>query len=119
MTVDNFVQLAKEGFYDGLSFHRVVHGFVAQAGRPDEARKERVNYTIPCEASRNTHKHVRGIVSMAHSGPNTGNCQFFIAYSDQPHLDGLHTIFGRVIAGMEFVDRLERGDKIIKIRVHE
>ncbi|XID90902.1 peptidylprolyl isomerase [Paenibacillaceae bacterium WGS1546] len=116
-TVANFAALAREGFYDGLPFHRVVYGFVAQGGKPDEPRKERANYSIPCEAAGNTSKHVRGVVSMAHSGPNTGNVQFFIAYSEQPHLNGLHTIFGRVVSGMEFVDGLKRGDLMIEVKV--
>ncbi len=117
-TVANFEALANRGFYDGLTFHRVVYGFVAQGGCSEGTGRGGTT-PIPCETLNNPHKHVRGTVSMAHSGKDTGSCQFFIAYSAQPHLDGRHTAFGRVISGMEHVDRLKRGDRMVKVEVRD
>ena len=93
-TVANFEKLINEKFYDGLSFHRVIKGFVAQGGCPSGTGAGGPGYTIPCETKGNPHKHERGSLSMAHRGPNTGGSQFFIVYEPQPHLDGLHTVFG-------------------------
>ncbi len=119
ITVANFEKLIKKGFYDGLNFHRVIPGFVAQGGCPNGNGTGDPGYTIPCETAGNPHKHGRGALSMAHRGPNTGGCQFFIVYQPQPHLDGVHTVFGQVIEGMEVVDAIEPGDKMRKVTVSE
>lgn len=118
-TVANFTKLISEGFYDGLSFHRVIPGFVAQGGCPNGNGTGGPGYTIPCETAGNPKKHVRGSLSMAHRGPNTGGSQFFIVYEPQPHLDGLHTVFGQVIDGMDLVDDIVPGDCMNKVTVSE
>lgn len=118
-TVGNFVKLIKEGFYDGLQFHRVIKGFVAQGGCPSGTGTGGPGYTIPCETKGNPHKHERGSLSMAHRGPNTGGSQFFIVYEPQPHLDGLHTVFGKVVSGMDVVDAIAQGDVMEKVTVTE
>lgn len=114
-TVANFEKLAGEGYYDGLTFHRVIEGFVAQGGCPQGTGAGGPGYTINCEI--NPNKHLRGSLSMAHRGPNTGGSQFFICYEPQPHLDGVHTVFGRVIEGMEIVDKVKQGDKMNKVTI--
>ncbi|WP_346355082.1 peptidylprolyl isomerase [Azotosporobacter soli] len=116
-TVENFTYLIEKGFYDGLSFHRVIKGFVAQGGCPDGTGAGGPGYTIPCETEGNPHKHERGSLSMAHRGPNTGGSQFFIVYEPQPHLDGLHTVFGKVIEGLDVVDDIRQGDIMEKVTV--
>ena len=118
-TVKNFTDLIEKGFYDGLKFHRIIPGFVAQGGCPSGNGAGGPGYTIPCETKGNPRKHLRGSLSMAHRGPNTGGSQFFIVYEPQPHLDGLHTVFGQVTKGMEIVDDLRQGDKMIKVTVEE
>ena len=118
-TVANFEKLINEKFYDGLAFHRVIKGFVAQGGCPHGTGTGGPGYTIPCETNGNPHKHERGSLSMAHRGPNTGGSQFFIVYEPQPHLDGLHTVFGKVIQGMEAVDKIKQGDKMLKVTIEE
>ena len=118
-TVENFTYLIEKGFYDGLTFHRVIKGFVAQGGCPDGTGAGGPGYTIPCETKDNPHKHLRGSLSMAHRGPNTGGSQFFIVYEPQPHLDGLHTVFGQVIEGMDVVDDIRQGDVMEKVTVSE
>jgi peptidyl-prolyl cis-trans isomerase B (cyclophilin B) len=116
-TVANFEKLANEGFYDGLSFHRIIPGFVAQGGCPKGTGTGGPGYTIKCEI--NPNKHERGSLSMAHAGPNTGGSQFFIVYKPQPHLDGVHTVFGKVTEGMEHVDAFKGQDKMESVRVTE
>lgn len=116
-TVANFEKLANQGFYNGTTFHRVIPGFVAQGGCPRGDGTGGPGYTIKCEI--NPNKHVRGAVAMAHRGPNTGGSQFYICYGPQPHLDGVHTVFGQVISGMEHVDQLRNGDKMVKVTVSE
>ena len=116
-TVANFVKLINQGFYDGLTFHRVIPGFVAQGGCPNGTGSGGPGYTIPCETKGNPHKHLRGSLSMAHRGPNTGGSQFFIVYDPQPHLDGVHTVFGQVNQGMDVVDQIKQGDKMTKVTV--
>ncbi len=116
-TVANFEKLAKEGFYDGLSFHRVIAGFMAQGGCPQGNGTGGPGYTIKCEI--NANKHERGSLAMAHRGPNTGGSQFYICYEPQPHLDGMHTVFGKVIAGMDVVDKINQGDKMNKVTIVE
>ncbi len=118
-TVANFEKLIKEGFYDGLNFHRVIPGFVAQGGCPQGTGAGGPGYTIPCETKGNPRVHERGALSMAHRGPNTGGSQFFIVYEPQPHLDGVHTVFGKVIDGMDVVDKIKPGDKMNKVTIVE
>ncbi|WP_028610480.1 peptidylprolyl isomerase [Paenibacillus harenae] len=116
-TVANFEKLANEGFYNGLTFHRVIPGFVAQGGCPEGTGTGGPGYTIDCEI--NPNKHERGTLAMAHAGRNTGGSQFYICYQPQPHLNGGHTVFGHVAKGMEFVDALKGGDKMEKVEVVE
>ncbi len=115
-TVANFEKLANQGFYNGLTFQRVVQGFVAQGGCPEGTGRGGTD-KIPCETENNPHKHVRGSLSMAHFGTNTGSCQFFICYDTFDYLDGWHTVFGKVISGMEHVDALQRGDLMKEVKV--
>jgi len=119
ITVGNFEKLIKEGFYDGLTFHRVIKGFVAQGGCPSGNGTGGPGYTIPCETKGNPHKHERGSLSMAHRGPNTGGSQFFIVYEPQPHLDGVHTVFGKVIEGLDVVDKIQAHDVMKKVTIVE
>lgn len=114
-TVANFEKLANEGFYNGLTFHRVINDFMIQGGCPQGTGTGGPGYKIPCEI--NSNKHLRGSLSMAHAGPNTGGSQFFICHSPQPHLDGKHTVFGRVTQGVEIVDKVRQGDKMLKVAV--
>ena len=116
-TVENFVKLSTSGFYNGLTFHRVIKGFVAQGGCPNGTGTGGPGYNIPCETLNNPHKHVPGALSMAHAGKNTGGSQFFICYDSFPHLDGVHTVFGQVTKGMEFVDQIKQGDVIKSITI--
>ena len=118
-TVANFEKLANEGFYNGLSFHRVIAGFVAQGGCPYGTGTGGPGYTIKCETKGNPHKHERGALSMAHAGKDTGGSQFFICYDNFPHLDGVHTVFGKVVEGMEHVDKIKQGDKMQEVKVME
>jgi cyclophilin family peptidyl-prolyl cis-trans isomerase len=115
LTVTNFVRLARQGFFNGLTFHRVVPNFVAQTGCPRGDGWGGPGYTIRCEV--NPLSYVRGAVGMALSGKDTGGSQFFITPSPEPHLDGTYTVFGQVIEGMEVVDQLKRGDIIRNVRV--
>ena len=117
-TVNNFTKLINEGFYDGLAFHRVIPGFMAQGGCPNTRAGSSgmpgtggPGYNINCEI--NSNKHLKGSLSMAHAGKNTGGSQFFIVYESQPHLDGVHTVFGKT-EDMDIVLKLTNGSKIIK-----
>lgn len=116
-TVANFEKLANTGFYNGLTFHRVIPGFVAQGGCPVGNGTGGPGYTIKCETANNPHKHVRGALSMAHAGKDTGGSQFFIVYKPQPHLNGVHTVFGQVVEGMEYVDQIKPSDKMKEVKV--
>ncbi|MFD1955791.1 peptidylprolyl isomerase [Paenibacillus thailandensis] len=116
-TVANFEKLANSGFYNGLTFHRVIPGFVAQGGCPVGNGTGGPGYTINCEI--NPNKHERGTLAMAHAGRNTGGSQFYICYQPQPHLDGQHTVFGKVAKGMEHVDTFRNGTKMEKVEVYE
>jgi len=123
-TVANFEKLANTNFYDGTRFHRVIPNFMVQGGDPlsRDANNPRAGtggpgYTIKCETHRNTHKHQAGTLSMAHAGKDTGGSQFFICHSPQPHLDGVHTVFGKVTSGLEIVNRIQKNDVIESIRV--
>jgi peptidyl-prolyl cis-trans isomerase B (cyclophilin B) len=116
-TVANFEKLANSGFYDGLVFHRVIPGFMAQGGCPTGTGTGGPGYKIDCEI--NPNKHERGTLAMAHAGRNTGGSQFYICYNPQPHLDGQHTVFGKVVSGMEYVDALKGRDKMESIKIVE
>lgn len=118
-TVANFEKLIKEGFYNGLNFHRVIPGFVAQGGCPEGRGTGGPGYTIKCETQGNPHKHDRGSLSMAHAGKDTGGSQFFIVFEPQPHLNGVHTVFGKVVEGMENVDQIKQGDKMKEVTIVE
>ncbi len=111
-TVANFYTLAKDGFYDGLNFHRVIDGFVAQGGCPNGTGTGGPGWKIACETTGNPHKHLQGSLSMAHAGRDTGGSQFFLVLEPQPHLDGQHTVFGRVTKGIDVLLSLRRGDQI-------
>lgn len=116
-TVKNFISLIEKKFYDGLTFHRVIPNFVIQGGCPKGDGTGGPGYTIKCETKGNPHKHLRGSLSMAHAGKDTGGSQFFICHSPQAHLDGVHTVFGRVIEGLDMVDKIQKGDHIKKVTV--
>ncbi len=121
ITVDNFVKLSKQGFYDGLTFHRVIPNFVVQGGDPDGTGAGGPGYSIPCELKGNNQYHDKGVLSMAHRGPNTGGSQFFICHNrtNTQHLDRKHTCFGKDIEGIDVVDAIRQGDKIQKINILE
>jgi peptidyl-prolyl cis-trans isomerase B (cyclophilin B) len=116
-TVENFVKLSKQGFYDGLTFHRVIPNFVIQGGCPDGTGFGGPGYSIKCETGGNNQYHDRGVLSMAHAGKDTGGSQFFVCHSraNTSHLDGVHTCFGKVTEGVEVVDLIRQGDVIEKI----
>ncbi len=127
-TVENFVKLAKEGFYDGLAFHRVIPDFVIQGGCPhskdpssSRAGTGGPGYSIDCETSGDKQYHDRGVLSMAHAGRNTGGSQFFVCHSrtNTAHLDGNHTCFGMVYEGLDVIDAIEAGDGIETIKIIE
>ena len=112
-TVQNFVGLAKQGFYNNLNFHRVLPNFVAQGGCPDGNGMGGPGYKIDCELNGDNQYHDKGVLSMAHAGPNTGGSQFFLCHSRQgtQHLDKKHTCFGKVTEGLEIVEQIQQGDK--------
>ena len=116
-TVKNFEKLANEGYYDGLSFHRVIKGFMSQGGCPEGSGRGGPGYTIACETEGNPHKHQAGSLSMAHRGKDTGGSQFFICHAPQPHLDGVHTVFGKVTSGLEHVTSMKGGEKMKTVRI--
>lgn len=120
-TVANFIKLSKSGFYNGLTFHRVIPDFVIQGGCPDGTGAGGPGYTIKCELTGNNQYHDRGVLSMAHAGRDTGGSQFFICHNREntKHLDRKHTCFGKVVEGVEVVDLIRKGDKIIKIDIIE
>lgn len=120
-TVENFVKLIKKGFYDGLTFHRVIPDFVIQGGCPKDDGTGGPGYSIDCELDGDKQYHDRGVLSMAHAGRNTGGSQFFICHSrnNTAHLDRNHTCFGRVVNGVEVIDDIRQGDVINKIEIPE
>lgn len=120
-TVANFVKLARSGFYNGLTFHRVIPDFVVQGGCPRGDGTGGPGYSIPCETDGKKQIHDRGVLSMAHAGRNTGGSQFFICHNrrNTSHLDRKHTVFGKVIENVEVIDDIRRGDKIISISVED
>jgi peptidyl-prolyl cis-trans isomerase B (cyclophilin B) len=115
-TVENFLTLAAKGYYDGLSFHRVIPGFVAQGGCPYGTGTGGPGYTIPCETNTNPHQHHPGSLSMAHAGKDTGGSQFFLCHVRLPHLDGVHTVFGKATSSVEDILAIAQGDKMATIR---
>lgn len=115
-TVKNFADLSKAGFYDGLSFHRVISDFMVQGGCPKGNGTGGPGYTIKCEI--NDNKHEAGSLSMAHRGPDTGGSQFFICHGPQSHLDGVHTVFGKT-TDMDVVNALRQGDKITSVKIED
>lgn len=120
-TVKNFIDLAEKGFYNGLTFHRVIPDFVIQGGCPNGTGAGGPGYTIKCELDGDNQYHDRGVLSMAHAGRNTGGSQFFICHSrrNTAHLDRNHTCFGRVVEGLEVIDAIRQGDVIEKIEIME
>ena len=118
LTVANFVNLAKRGFYDGLNFHRVIADFMIQGGCPEGSGRGGPGYRFEDETT-NGVRHERGVLSMANAGPNTNGSQFFITHSPQPHLDGKHTVFGKVVEGMDVVHAIRQGDRMVKLTVSE
>lgn len=127
-TVENFITLAKDGFYDGTAFHRVIPSFVIQGGDPlsKDMSDPRVGtggpgYKIDCELTGGNQYHDKGVLSMAHAGRNTGGSQFFICHNrtNTKHLDRQHTCFGKVVEGLDVIDQIKQGDKIEKVIIHE
>ncbi|WP_026954181.1 peptidylprolyl isomerase [Algoriphagus vanfongensis] len=120
-TVENFIDLSKKGFYDGLTFHRVIPNFVIQGGCPNGTGTGGPGYKIDCELTGENQYHDRGVLSMAHAGRNTGGSQFFICHSrdNTAHLDRNHTCFGKVVEGLDVIDAIRAGDKIEKITIEE
>ena len=120
-TVKNFTDLAKKGFYDGLTFHRVIPNFVIQGGCPDGTGAGGPGYKIKCELNGENQYHDRGVLSMAHAGRDTGGSQFFVCHSrdNTAHLDRNHTCFGKVVENVDVVDSIRQGDKILGIEVIE
>jgi peptidyl-prolyl cis-trans isomerase B (cyclophilin B) len=116
ITVNNFVFLANEGFYDGVLFHRVIRDFVIQGGDPTGTGSGGPGYRFKDETFGNPLTHKRGALSMANAGPNTNGSQFFIVYKPQPHLDGKHTVFGQVTSGMDICDKIVQNDRMVRVR---
>jgi peptidyl-prolyl cis-trans isomerase B (cyclophilin B) len=121
IAVNNFIALAKKGFYDGLNFHRVIPNFMVQGGDPNKNGSGGPGYTIKCETSAEKQHHDKGVLSMAHRGKDTGGSQFFICHNraNTKHLDGVHTAFGMVIEGLDVIDQISQGDEIIKVVIQE
>ena len=121
LAVANFVKLSKSGFYDGITFHRVIPDFVIQGGCPNGTGAGGPGYTIKCELTGGNQFHDRGVLSMAHAGRNTGGSQFFICHSrrNTAHLDRNHTCFGKVYEGLDVIDLIEQGDVIEKVVITE
>lgn len=118
-TVNNFVFLARQGFYDGVSFHRVISNFMIQGGDPTGTGRGGPGYRFEDEVRGNPLTHETGVISMANAGPNTNGSQFFITHGPQPHLDGKHTVFGKVIQGQDIVNGTRQGDTIESVTIEE
>jgi peptidyl-prolyl cis-trans isomerase B (cyclophilin B) len=118
-TVNNFVFLAREGYYDGVTFHRVIKSFMIQGGDPTGTGRGGPGYKFGDEFRGNPLKHGTGSLSMANAGPNTNGSQFFITHAPQPHLDGKHTVFGQVTTGQDVVNAIQQGDKMNKVTIKE
>jgi peptidyl-prolyl cis-trans isomerase B (cyclophilin B) len=118
-TVNNFVFLVQEGYYDGVKFHRVINDFVIQGGDPTGTGAGGPGYKFEDEVRGNPLKHETNVISMANAGPNTNGSQFFITHSPQSHLDGKHTVFGKVVNGADVVDSVRQGDEMVKVEISE
>ena len=118
-SVNNLVFLARDKFYDGTVFHRVIANFMVQGGDPTGTVRGGPGYQFNDETSNNPNRHERGVLSMANAGPNTNGSQFFITHVQTPWLDGKHTVFGKVLKGMEVVDAIRQGDKLITVTIDE
>ncbi|NNF59073.1 MAG: peptidylprolyl isomerase [Rhodothermaceae bacterium] len=118
-TVNNFVVLARDGFYDGVTFHRVIPNFMIQGGDPTGTGSGGPGYRFADEFEGNPLRHERGVISMANAGPGTNGSQFFITHGPQPHLDNRHTVFGRVAEGMDVVDAVQQGDVMESVTIAE
>lgn len=118
-TVNNFVFLAREGFYNGISFHRVISDFMIQGGDPTGTGMGGPGYKFGDEFDGNPLTHEKGVISMANAGPNTNGSQFFITHGPQPHLNGNHTVFGKVTGGQDVVDAIQQGDEMVKVEISE
>ncbi|HNW59174.1 MAG TPA: peptidylprolyl isomerase [bacterium] len=119
VTVNNFVFLSREGFYDGVTFHRVIANFMIQGGDPTGTGRGGPGYRFADEFEDNPLTHETGVISMANAGPGTNGSQFFITHAPQPHLNGHHTVFGKVVHGQEVVDAMRQGDVIQKVTIEE
>jgi len=119
VSVNNFVFLSRDKFYDGTMFHRVIADFMVQGGDPEGTGRGGPGYKFADETRGNPHKHERGVLSMANAGPNTNFSQFFITHVATPWLDGKHTVFGKVTKGLEVVDTIKQGDKLISVTINE
>lgn len=117
-TVNNFVFLAKDGFYDGVVFHRVISNFMVQGGDPTGTGRGGPGYRFEDEFAGNPLKHDAKVISMANAGPGTNGSQFFITHAPQPHLNGRHTVFGKVTKGQNVVDAIRQGDKMEQVTIH-
>lgn len=118
-TVNNFVFLAGEGFYDGVTFHRVIDDFMIQGGDPTGTGRGGPGYRFTDELKGNPLIHAAKVISMANAGPDTNGSQFFITHSPKPHLNGKHTVFGKVVRGKEVVDEIRQGDRIVRVSASE
>ena len=118
-TVNNFVFLARQGFYDGIKFHRVISNFMIQGGDPTGTGTGGPGYKFEDEVRNNPLKHETGVISMANAGANTNGSQFFVTHSPQPHLNGKHTVFGKVIEGQDVVNAVRQGDVMQKVTIAE
>lgn len=118
-TVNNFVFLARQGFYDGVSFHRVISNFMIQGGDPTGTGRGGPGYRFEDEFKGNPHTHKTGTLSMANAGPGTNGSQFFITHAPQPHLNGRHTVFGQVTSGMDVVNAIRQGDVMESVTISE
>jgi peptidyl-prolyl cis-trans isomerase B (cyclophilin B) len=116
-TVNNFIFLSQEGFYDGVLFHRVISDFMIQGGDPTGTGRGGPGYKFEDEVAENPLRHETGVISMANAGPDTNGSQFFITHSPQPHLDGMHTVFGKVVEGQEVVNAIQQADRMVKVTV--
>ena len=118
-TVNNFVFLAKEEFYDGISFHRVISNFMIQGGDPTGTGGGGPGYSFEDEVAENPLTHEKGVISMANAGPNTNGSQFFITHDPQPHLNGKHTVVGKVVDSQDVVDSIQQGDIMEQVKISE
>ena len=118
-TVNNFVFLAEENFYDNVTFHRVISNFMVQGGDPTGTGRGGPGYRFEDEFAGNPLKHWTGYLSMANAGPGTNGSQFFVTHSPQPHLDGRHTVFGKVVKGQDVVNAIHQGDRMVKVTINE